>query len=240
MLTWGDREKILTLLEEMSGGRIYHIYNTPGGVFRDLTDTFEDHATNMIKTMRKRLKEYDKLFFHNPTFEKRTLGLGSLNPQAAIEYDITGPNLRAAGIDFDIRKSRPYAAYKDLEFTIPTFKESDVYQRTFCRRQEIEESMQLIEQALENLPSGEVRTKFGSYRKKIPEGEAISFVESARGELSFHLVSDGGNKPYRAKVRGPAFDPILVLLPKLLVGNYIADIPVIYWSLDNCPADHDR
>ncbi|NHK32747.1 MAG: NADH-quinone oxidoreductase subunit D [Asgard group archaeon] len=240
MVTWGDREKILVLLDELSGGRIYHIYNVPGGVFRDLPETFHDQAMKVIKVIRNRLKKYDKLFINNPTFKLRTSGIGVVPSDVAIEYDLTGPNLRASGTKFDIRKNVPYAAYSELKFEIPTFKDSDAYHRTLCRRLEIEESLSLVEQALEKIPNGPFRNKFGSYKKKLPEGEAISFVESARGELCYHLVSNGDNKPYRAKVRGPTFDPILVLMPKILVGNYIADVPVIYWSLDNCPADHDR
>lgn len=240
MITWGDREKILFLLDELTGGRIYHIYNAPGGVFRDLPDTFKDHALKIIKDMRNRLKDYDRLFINNPTLELRTLNIGKISSDVAIEYDVTGPNLRASGINFDVRKSLQYAAYNELDFDIPTFKEGDAYHRILCRRLEIGESLNLVEQALEKIPAGPFRSKYGSYKRSIPEGEALSYVESARGELCFHLVSNGGNTPYRAKVRGPTFDPILVLMPKLLTGNYIADVPVIYWSLDNCPADHDR
>ncbi len=239
-ITWGDREKILKLLDEMTGARIYHIYNPPGGVFRDIPDNFKDHTMKVITNFRKRLKEYDKVFIENPTFQARTLKLGVLPREVAIAHDITGPNLRASGVDFDIRRTIPYAAYEELDFEVPTFKEGDAYHRIVARRLEIEESFRIIEQALEKLPSGPIRAKFGSYKHKIPEGEAISFIESARGELVYHLVSNGGNSPYRAKVRGPMFDAIVVLLPKLLVGTYIADVPVIYWSLDNCPADHDR
>lgn len=239
-IAWGDREKILTLLERMSGGRIYHIYNPPGGVFQDVNDVFKDYSLKTIDVMRDRLKKYDKLFIHNPTFQTRTEGLGKITPETAISYDVTGPNLRASGINFDIRKNRPYAIYDQLDFSIPTSKEGDAYHRTVCRRLEIEESLHIIEQAIHQMPEGDIQAKYGSFKKSLPEGEAISIVESARGELAFHLVSDGGNKPYRAKVRGPTFDPILKLLPEMVVGHYIADVPVIYWSLDNCPADHDR
>ncbi|MBD3189015.1 MAG: NADH-quinone oxidoreductase subunit D [Candidatus Heimdallarchaeota archaeon] len=240
MVSWGDREKILYLLDKLTGARIYHIYNTPGGVFRDLPDDFQEETFQTIKDMRKRMKEYDDLFIHNPTLQQRTVGLGKIPSKVAINYDITGPNLRASGINFDVRKNSPYAAYDELDFEIPTFEEGDAYHRILCRRLEIDQSLNIIEQALKKMPKGPVRTKFGSYRTSIPRGEAISFLESARGELAFHLVSNGSNKPQRAKVRGPTFDPILVLLPELVKGNYLADVPVIYWSLDNCPADHDR
>jgi len=239
-ITWGDRERILALLDEMTGGRIYQIYNPPGGVFRDISNTFQEHTMKFIDDFRKRLEDYDRLFINNPSFKVRTQNIGKLTKELAIEYDVTGPNLRGSGEKFDIRKSMPYEAYDKFDFDIPTFSEGDSYSRTLVRRFEMEESLKIIQQALENLPEGPFRTKYGSFKRKLPEGEATTLVESARGEVSFHLVSDGKNTPYRVKVRGPTFDSILVVLPQILRGSYIADVPVIYWSFDNCPADHDR
>ncbi|RJS80524.1 NADH-quinone oxidoreductase subunit D [Candidatus Bathyarchaeota archaeon] len=238
-ITWGDREKILYLLERLTGGRIYHIYSIPGGVRRDLKEEFKKEAVKVLAYMRKRLKTYDELFIENPVFRKRTLDIGKLKAETALENDVTGPNLRASGIKFDVRKSTPYLAYDQLDFEIPTFKEGDAYHRTLVRRMEIEESLNIIEQALKKIPSGAFKVRFAPFAT-VPEGEAMSFIESARGELCFHMVSSGTNMPYRVKVRGPTFDTILVMLPKILKGAKIADVPVIYWSLDNCPADHDR
>ncbi|MFX1520587.1 MAG: NADH-quinone oxidoreductase subunit D [Promethearchaeota archaeon] len=239
MITWGDREKFLRLLDELTGSRIYHVYNVPGGVFRDLTDTFIELALKTIKYMRHRLSMYDKLLMKNSTFKARTMDIGNVSSDVAIENDITGPNARASGVNFDVRKNHPYAVYGELDFDSPTFKEGDAYHRTLDRRLEIGESLNIVEDALNKLPPGSFRKKFAPL-KRVPEGEALHCVESARGELCFHLISTGTNTPYRAKIRGPTFDPILVLLPELLKGCSIADVPVIYWSLDQCPADHDR
>ncbi len=238
-ITWGDREKILFLLERLTGARIYQIYCVPGGVRRDMPDGFEKEALEVIAWFRKRLERYDDLLMSNPAFRGRTTEIGEISPDTAIEYDLTGPNLRASGIEFDVRKATPYEAYDELEFSVSTFEQGDAYHRTMIRRLEIEESLGLIEQALSKLPAGAIREAF-SPRKSVPEGETTRFVESARGELCFHVISTGAREPYRIKVKGPTFDPILVLLPKLLEGVCLADVPAIYWSLDNCPADHDR
>ena len=245
-ILWGDREKILLLLEHMTGGRVYQIYNTPGGVRRDIKPNFKDLVNETIAYMRKRLELYDKLCFDNGIFRKRTMGIGRFTAETAEKHGIVGPNLRGCGVNFDIRKKVPYEAYGDLDFEVPTATEGDAYHRVLCRRLEMEESFRIIEQALDRLPGGSVaepKMKNGKKLKAfsaIPEGEAIRCVESARGELCFHAVSDGGKNPYRVKVRGPAFESILILLPKLLKNVNIADVPVIYWSMDNAPADHDR
>jgi NADH:ubiquinone oxidoreductase subunit D len=246
MISWGDRERILKILDEMTGARIYNIYNILGGVRNDLPRDFKKSIEKIADYMQNRLRTYDELTFENSTFIERTKKIGKITKEMAQEYDITGPNLRASGIDFDIRKAMPYEAYEELYFKIPRFMEGDVYHRALCRRIEIEESLGLIKQALSKLPRGKIKetrikdgTKVGPFNS-IPEGESIYCIESARGELCFHMVSDGSNKPYRAKIRGPTFDPILVLLPVISKGINIADAPVIYWSLDNCPADHDR
>ncbi len=239
MITWGDRERFLRLLDELTGGRIYHVYNVPGGVFRDLTDDFTELALETINYMKQRVNMYNNLMMDNSSFKARTMDIGKISSDVAIENDVTGPNARASGINFDVRKSHPYEAYGKLDFDIPTFKEGDAYHRMEARISEIGESLNMIEEALNNLPPGPFRKKFAPL-KRVPEGEAINCIESARGELCFHLVSSGANTPYRAKIRGPTFGPILVLLPELLKGCSIADVPVIYWSLDQCPADHDR
>lgn len=238
-IMWGDREKILFLLERLTGGRVYQLYSIPGGVRRDMSEEFRSQTLKTIGYMRERVKMYDDFFLKNPVFMKRTRGVGRVSSENTLENDVTGPNLRASGRKFDIRKSTPYAAYNELAFEVPTFKEGDAYHRTLVRRLEIDESLNIIEETLNKLPSGSVNVKFGPFNS-IPEGEALSCVESARGELCFHIVSSGTNTPYRVKVRGPTFDSILVMLPKIMKGVHVADVPVIYWSLDNCPADHDR
>lgn len=238
-LAWGDRERIIFLLESLCGGRIYQIYNLPGGVRGDISEEFEENLPNVTSYIRNRLKILDDLFIQNPVFRKRTTNLGVISYDNAIEFDIIGPNMRASGVKFDVRQMTPYAAYDKLHLNVPTFDYGDVYHRVLVRRLEIEKSLNLIEEGINKLPDGPIKLKLRS-KYQIPEGEAITFVESARGELCFHVISDGGVNPYRIKIRGPSFDSILFLLPKLLKDCYLADVPLIYWSLDNCPSDHDR
>ncbi|MCD6380818.1 MAG: NADH-quinone oxidoreductase subunit D [Candidatus Odinarchaeota archaeon] len=245
-ITWGDREKILYLLEKMTGGRIYQLYSIPGGVRRDIKPDFKDRCHDIMKYMKGRLRDYDALLTENEVFVDRTKGVGIIDKEDILKYDLTGPNARGSGMDTDIRKDLPYEAYDEIEFNVISENKCDALSRTIVRRNEIEESLHIIEEALDKIPNGPIKAKKTSDGKSItpfmrmPKGESIHFVESARGELMFHVVSDGGNKPYRVKIRGPTFDTILVYFPKLLKGTYIADMPVIYWSLDNCPADHDR
>ena len=238
-LTLGYRERILFLLDALCGGRIYQMFSIPGGVRNDITDEFKENVSNEIKILRNRLKDINDLFIENPIFKKRTIGLGKISHDIIQKYDITGPNNRASGGIFDVRKATPYAAYDKLSFDVPTFNDGDAYHRILVRQQEIEQSLNLIEECIIKLPDGPIKVKFNP-KTRIPKGEAISIVESARGELLFHLISNGGHNPYRIKIRGPTFDPILFLLPKLLNSCSLADVPIIYWSLDNCPADHDR
>jgi len=245
-ITWGDREKILLLLEKLTGARIYQIYNTPGGVRHDIPTSFEKLAKETINYLRRRLEVYDDLLLNNETFIMRTRKVGVIAPDLVFDYDITGPNARGSGIEFDIRKAVPYEAYDKIEFDLVTSKGCDAYSRTLCRIGEIEQSLVIIENVLDQLPNGPIQDRKMANGKQlgpfssIPAGEAIHCVESARGELCFHAISNGGSSPYRVKIRGPTFSTILVLLPDLLRGSYMADVPVVYWSLDQCPADHDR
>jgi NADH-quinone oxidoreductase subunit D len=245
-ITWGDRDHVLFLLEELTGARIYHIFNTIGGVRRDAQPDFKEKAAKLIKYIRKRLQIYDNLLFNNRSFLDRTQGIGVLSKEDAISNDVTGPNLRSTGVDFDIRTATPYEAYKEIGVKTIKATKSDAYSRFLCRRQEIEESLTIVERALDKLPKGDIsETKTSEGRKimwrtSIPAGEALYCIESARGELCFHAVSNGERNPYRVKVRGPTFGTILVMLPKMLSGMKLADVPVVYWSLDQCPADHDR
>lgn len=245
-ITWGEREKILLLLEKLTKSRIYHIYNIPGGVRSDMPPDFKEKFGEVKKYMEKQLKFYDDLCFNNPTFKTRTKEIGKLSRDMAIDLDVTGPNARASAFEFDIRKTMPYEAFTELDFDVVSLDKGDAYSRALCRRKEMEESLKIIDNALEKMPKGAVAESTTGNGKKftpfsrLPKGEAIHCVESARGELCFHIVSNGDKTPYRVKIRGPTFDSILVAMPKVLGGKYMADIPVIYWSLDNCPADHDR
>jgi NADH-quinone oxidoreductase subunit D len=139
----------------------------------------------------------------------------------------------------DVRKDEPYDAYPYVDFKVVSLERGDAYSRALCRRGEIIESISIIRQLLEKMPGGDFRVKWG-LTKKVPSGEAYFCDEAARGELCFHMVSDGTERPYRVKVRGPSFSHTLAGFPWLAKGAYIGDIPAIYWSLDPCPADMDR
>ena len=239
-IAFGDREKILRLIEIATGGRIYPCYFTPGGVRRDLPGEFKEKTMKAISYLEKQLGFYDSLIFRNTTFIMRTKGIGVFNRKRAISLGATGPNLRASGVKSDVRKDEPYSAYPMVDFNIVTAKDGDSYSRTLCRRGEIVESISIIRQLLEKMPEGSYRIKKTYPTWTTPSGEVYFCCEAARGELCFHMVSDGTNKPYRVKVRGPSFSHTLSEFPYLARKVQIADIPVIYWSLDPCPADMDR
>jgi NADH-quinone oxidoreductase subunit D len=238
-IAWGDREKIIRLNEIVTGGRVYPCYFIPGGVRKDFPQGFREEIIKVLDYLENQMKFYDNLVFHNPTLMMRLENVGVLKVDDAVALGITGPNLRASGLAYDIRKDEPYDAYAYTDFNVISMEKGDAYSRALCRRQEITESISIIRQGLDKIPEGDFRVKW-PLNKKVPSGEAYFCCEAARGELGFHMVSDGTDKPYRVKVRGPSFSHTLAAFPSLVKGAYIADVPAIYWSLDPCPADMDR
>ncbi len=238
---FGDREKILQLNEIISGGRLYPCYIVPGGVRRDITEKFIEKTFEVLAYFEEQLKLYDSLLFKNETFIERTRGVGEFpSADKAIELGASGPNLRGCGVKADLRKDEPYDAYPETDFTVPVENGRDAYARSLVRRREIPESISIVRQLLDKLPDGKFRAKTQSLFAKSPEGESHFCLESARGEGCYHIVSDGKKNIYRAKVRGPSFSHALSEFPYLAVGGEIADVPIIYWSLDSCPSDMDR
>lgn len=242
---WGvaDRDQILDLFEELTGGRVYHIYNIPGGVRKDIPDGFLDRVSQTIAYIESRLTDYDNLFFSNQVFVDRSKGTGPINQEQALDWSVTGPNLRATGLDFDVRRDDPYAVYDQLDFEIPTESEGDAWARTLVRRQELLQSIRIVKQVIEKLPSvtGPVRNPIPNpLAWKIPEGEAYSRVESSKGELAYYVVSDGGEKPYRVHVRGPSTMHAVQVLEHMVKGCRIEDVAQIMFSLDACPPEVDR
>jgi NADH-quinone oxidoreductase subunit D len=233
----GDREGVLRLNEVATGGRIYPCYFIPGGVRRDLPKGFEEKTLKEFDYLESQLNLYDSLVFRNETFVIRMREVGIFDAKEAIALGATGPNLRGCGVESDVRKDEPYAAYSRVNFRVITIKEGDAYSRALCRREEIAESISIVRQLLEEMPEGRFRIGMPT---RIPKGDAYFCCEAARGELCFNMVSDGTDKPYRVKVRGPSFSHILSEFPYLARGAQIADIPAIYSSLDPCPADMDR
>lgn len=233
----GDREGVLRLNEVATGGRIYPCYFIPGGVRRDLPEGFEEKTLEQLDYLESQLNLYDSLVFRNETFVTRMRGVGIFNAKEAIALGATGPNLRGCGVESDVRKDEPYAAYPRVNFRVITMKEGDAYSRALCRRREIAGSISIVRQLLQDMPKGKSRIKMTT---RTPKGDAYFCCEAARGELCFHMISDGTDKPYRVKVRGPSFSHTLSAFPYLARGAQIADIPAIYWSLDPCPPDMDR
>ncbi len=233
-----ERERILDLFETASGARLTYSYFRFGGVARDIPETFTEEAGSFIRGLEKHLSEYEDLLVYNPIFMKRTKGIGVLRREQALSYGASGPTLRSTGIDFDIRRRAPYSGYEAFEFDVPIRESGDVWDRTFIRLEEIRQSIRIIEQAIVALPVGDVSVPVPK-PISIDPGIGYAAVESPRGELGFFVVSDGSHKPYRMKVRSPAFAN-LSLAPALLPGHKLPDISLILGSLDPVFGEVDR
>jgi len=262
MWCFGLREYMLLLAEKLTGARITYSYIIPGGVRRDLPQGFSSEVERYLKSFERKMRDLDRLFISNPVTRARLEGVGVLSKNDAIRLGVVGPILRASGISYDVRKARPYAAYQWVDFEVATRKEGDSYARLLVRVKEIQESIRIIRQVLRDLPNGNIfhekyvkmlppkiksyiedtgRVKFpGIFATlKIPKGEGIGIVEAGRGELIYHLISDGGSKPYRLKISTPSFRN-LILFSHLIKGVKVADVPAIYLSLDYFPPEADR
>ena len=241
MFMWptGDRELFIDLLEALTGARVTHAYNIPGGVRNDMPEGFKDRAIRQVRYFEKRLKEYEDIFYNMPLFRQRTEQVGVLTKEDAVKLGVTGSVVRASGIPYDIRKAEPYDIYNELDFKVQYMKTGDSFARSYVPFLDMKESCHIIEQLLDKMPqSGEVRAKLQP-NPKGPAGEAYRRVESGRGALGFHIVSDGTPKPYRVKISVGSFRNMLAL-PFLLVGQRLADMPAIYWSLNYWPVEADR
>lgn len=242
---WGvaDRDLILDLFEELTGGRVYSIYNMPGGVRQDTPEGFLQRVSDTMDYIEKRLKDYDNLFFTNQIFIRRSRGVGIISQQHALEWGVTGPNLRASGLEFDVRRDDPYLVYEQIDFDIPTEHSGDAWARTLVRRLELVESIRIVRQVVAALPDikGPVRTPIPNpLAWRVPAGDSYTRVESSKGELAYYVVSNGGDKPYRIHVRGPSAMHAVQVLENLAVGCRIEDIAQTMFSLDACPPEVDR
>ena len=242
---WGvaDRDLMLDLFEELTGGRVYSIYNIPGGVRRDIPEGFLQRLSNTLDYIESRLPDYDNLFFTNQVFIKRARGVGVMSQEDALEWGVTGPNLRATGLPFDVRRDDPYLVYDQLQFELPTEEAGDAWARTLVRRAELQQSIRILRQVVEHLPAipGPIRAPIPNpLAWNVPAGEAYPRVESSKGELAWYVVSTGGAKPYRTHVRGPSSMHAVQVLEKLAVGSRLEDVAQIMFSLDACPPEVDR
>lgn len=233
-----DREKILDIWEETCGGRMLVSYNCPGGLMYDIHPNFQKRVKEFIKYFRKILPEYDQLLTGNVIFHERSKGIGKLSLENAITYGITGPTGRASGFSCDVRKHEPYSAYDRIDFKEVLHTEGDTYYRYVARIDEMWESMNIIEQLIDNIPEGPYAVKMKPVIK-LPEGEYYQRVETARGELGVYIISDGNKNPYRIKFRSPNFVNLSVL-NEIARGFKIADLVAIGGSLDLVIPDIDR
>jgi NADH-quinone oxidoreductase subunit D len=242
MFMWpaGDRELLIDLMEKISGARVTHAHFVPGGVRNDLPPNFEEVCLRQINYFEKRIKEYAAVFYDNPILISRPQDTGVLSREDAIRLGTTGSVLRASGVDYDLRIKEPYDVYEELDVHSPVMKEGDSYARSKIPWLDMLESCNIIKQALQKMPkSGSVRVKL----KPNPKGKGFDSVykrvESGRGSLGCHIVSDGKVEPYRLKLSVPSFRN-LIALPYLLKGEKLGNMPSVYWSLNYWPVEADR
>lgn len=233
-----DREPILDIFEETCGARLTLNYNTPGGVMFDIKPDFQKKVKEYIKYFRKKLPEYDQLLSGNVIFQERTKDIGNLSLEDAISFGVTGPTGRASGFSCDVRKYQPYSAYPLVKFNEILDTKGDTYARYYCRILEMYESMNIIEQLIDNIPDGDYAVKMKGVTK-LPEGEYYQRVETSKGDFGVFIVSDGKKNPYRVKFRSPGFSNMFAL-NKMSKGLKIADLVAIMGSLDLVMPDIDR
>ena len=260
---WREREMILDLNEEVSGVRMMTSYIRVGGVMKDATPEWLAKVRKFVDYFPAKVDEYERLLTKNPIWLDRTQGIGAMSREEAIDWSLSGPALRASGVDFDFRKKRPYGGYGDFNFDVPVGKNGDVYERYLMRVEEMRQSRRILLQALDNLPDGPYKTddnkvslpdrntlhtsmealihhfKLVSEGVSVPKGETYVPVEGPRGEVGFYIVSDGSNTPYRVKLRAPSFIAIPGMC-KMMEGAFIADVVAVIGSIDIVMGEVDR
>jgi NADH-quinone oxidoreductase subunit D len=260
---WRERELVLAFLEKVTGLRMNHNYIRPGGVAADLPDGWRDDVAAICETIPPRLEEYDAILTGQPIFQERQQGIGAISAEEAIALGVTGPLLRSTGVPWDLRRDMPYLAYDQVDFDVIIGTYGDCWDRYAVRLNETRESIRIIEQILDLLPTGDYRIqdrkitpparsridesmealihhfKLFTEGFKVPEGETYVAVESPRGELGCYLVSDGSAKPYRMRIRGPSFVNLQALAP-MLRGGLIADAIAVISTVDPIMGEVDR
>lgn len=239
---FSEREKILALFEELTGQRMMFNYHIFGGVKYNLTDGFLTKVKIFCDGFEKEIKKYKKIITNNPIFISRTKNIGILSESKGLDFSISGANLRASGVNLDLRKKQPYLNYQDLDFEILTLNDGDSFSRYLLRIQEMKQSVNLVMQCvnwLENKNSAAINLGIKQINIKPKEGFATSFVESPRGILGCTIISDGSSKPYRVKWRTSSFFAVQAL-PILLKNSLYADIMSVFGSLDIILPEVDR
>lgn len=239
LYAFDDREQILDLLEKVTGSRLTYCYFRFGGVYNDIDDDFVTGTRNFIKRLRSRLPRlYHDLVTKNIILIKRLKDIGFVSKEQCRKYGATGPLLRGSGVQFDIRRNEPYSVYPEFDFDIPVYDEGDCMARYMVRMDEIEQSMRIIEQALDKLPDGPVRAKVPKILKPAA-GDYYAAVEAARGSFGCRLICNGDKSPYRLKLRSPTFSN-LSLFGEVAEGMLLADALAFMGSLDLVIPEIDR
>jgi NADH:ubiquinone oxidoreductase subunit D len=233
-----EREVILDLFMLCAGVRMNPSYVRYGGVARDLSDEFIERAKAFVDEMPRKIDEYESLLTTNEIFKARTKGVGLLPPETAKQYSITGPILRASGVPYDVRRAEPYGIYDRFDWEVPVLFGGDAYDRYLIRIAEMRQSVHILQQALRDIPPGDIRGKLPKVLRP-PKGDAYARIEGPKGEIGFYLVSDGSTTPYRYKVRAPSFINLTVL-SQLTIGHKVADAVVILGSFDIVMGEVDR
>ncbi|MEM7361096.1 MAG: NADH-quinone oxidoreductase subunit C/D [Pseudomonadota bacterium] len=260
---FADRERLFGIIEAITGGRMHPAWFRIGGVAADLPEGWDKMVREFIDAMPARLDHYEKMAMQNSILKARTVGIGKYSAQEAIDWGVTGPNLRATGVDWDMRKQMPYSGYDQFEFEVPVGDKGDCYERAVMRVEEIRQSLRIIRQCLDNMPEGPYKSDHrltspppkertmedietlihhflhSSWGPVIPASEACVPIEATKGLNSYHLVSDGGTTSYRTRIRTPSF-PHLQQIPLISRGLMIPDLIAIIASIDFVMADVDR
>lgn len=239
-----DRDSILELFEEITGQRIYHMYIVAGGVRKDLPKGIEKKILAYVDGLEKRLPDYEDLVLNNPTVLARIKDNILLPAEVVWELGVTGIGMRSStGEPYDIRKVTPYARYDKVEFDVPTATYSDAFTRMSIKYLEMFQTIRIIRQVLDMMPSGKVRAKVddgSALRWRVPAGQVYSAIEASRGEYGYYMVSTGGLMPYRVAVRGASFPQGLLGLEKYLPGHRIDDAPLWFDTMGVCSPEIDR
>ncbi len=264
-LLWGfeQREILMEFYERVSGARLHAAYFRPGGVHQDLPPKLAEDIYNWCDPYLKVVDDIEGLLTENRIFKQRTVDIGKMTPEQAMDWGFSGSNIRACGLPWDLRKSQPYDAYEDMDFDIPIGKNGDCYSRYLVRMEEMRQSVRIMKQAIERMPSGphtstdrkiapppraEMKRSmealihhFKLYTEgyHVPAGETYTAVEAPKGEFAVYLVADGSNRPYRCKIRAPGF-AFLQAMDFLIKGHMLADVPAMIGSLDIVFGEIDR
>ena len=264
-LLWGfeEREKLMVFYERVSGARMHAAYFRPGGVHQDLPAGLAADIGEFARQFGKFIDDLETLLTENRIFKQRTVDIGVVSDEQALDWGLTGPVLRASGVAWDLRKAQPYDVYDRMDFDVPVGKTGDCWARYLVRIEEMRQSLRIIEQCLADMPTGPVKTTdnkiapprrgemkhsmealihhFKLYTEgyHVPAGETYTAVEAPKGEFAVYLVSDGGNRPYRCKIRGPSF-AFMQALEVMAKGHMLADLTAIIGSIDIVFGEVDR